>query len=525
MSEGKKTEKDLVPGNKDESGEIKTTKDRKEQNKKTTNPVDREELNKETYLSEMEDEDWEVKINYAGPAVDERREDKEKRMIFSETAGTTQDNCDFGEIDRETICADIEIEKLVKNIRAAEGLEADKYIMQFVHAGLSRNQIITLFVRFGSIRAAYNAEAAEIIALKALGPEAPERFLNVRNSTDVEEEWERVAERGIHFVSFIDRDYPARLEEISEPPVGLFVIGKLPVSTTPAIAIVGSRECSTYGKEVAIDVAKKLARAGIDVISGMAAGIDGFAHRGALNGGGDTFAILGCGVDICYPRENVDIYTRMKTKGGIISEYYPGTQPVSFNFPRRNRLIAALSDGILVVEARQRSGSWITVDYGLEQGKDIYAIPGRIVDRLSMGCNNLIRSGAKAVTKAADIIEDLAPKYLAARREGDSRNCDVTMQKKANTGTDSEENGKKLKDCLHVNMSADENKDLAAQVIGNLSEDEAKVFKCLETAGSSIDKICADSGLQADVVIRNLTMLEIRGVCVKLGNDGYARKL
>ncbi|MCR5329801.1 MAG: DNA-processing protein DprA [Lachnospiraceae bacterium] len=395
----------------------------------------------------------------------------------------------FGEIDDETIRADIRLEKVLKGIREAEGLKADKYIMQFCHANLSLKQMITLYNRFGSIRAAYNADPVLITAMKELGSEAPERLLNVRNNTDVDDEWEKISGQGIRFVSLLDEDYPERLDKINDPPLGLFVIGSLPVSTTPAIAIVGSRECSAYGKAVAIDVAKKLALAGIDVISGMAAGIDGFAHRGALNGGGDTFAILGCGVDICYPRENLDIYTRIKRKGGVISEYYPGTQPVPFNFPRRNRLIAALSDGILVVEARQRSGSWITVDYGLEQGKDIYAIPGRIGDRLSIGCNNLIRNGAKAVTRAADIIEDLAPRYLRVRN----------MQKKEKLYTE--------------------------EASPALTENEAKVFECLESTGSGIEEICAGCGLNADVVIRTLTMLEIQGKCVKLANGEYAKKL
>ena len=296
----------------------------------------------------------------------------------------------FTEIDKDILHEDEKNEVIAKAIRASDGLEADKYIMQFGRANLTRSQIIMMLNRFGSVRAAYNAEKEEIIALKELGDSAPMRFLDVRASTDADEEWEKVKEKGIDFISFIDDDYPERLEQIAEPPVGLFVLGKLPTGKTPAIAIVGSRECSNYGKEVAIDVAKKLAHAGIDVISGMASGIDGYAHRGALNGGGETFAILGCGVDICYPRENIDIYTRIRKKGGVISEYYPGTQPVPYNFPKRNRLISALSDGILVVEARQRSGSWITVDYGLEQGKDIYAIPGRVGDKLSIGRTELL---------------------------------------------------------------------------------------------------------------------------------------
>ncbi|MCR5322932.1 MAG: DNA-processing protein DprA [Lachnospiraceae bacterium] len=436
-----------------------------------------------------------------------------------------KDERPFGEVDNEILTADAENEKIAQMIRDADGLEADKYIMQFCRANLSRIQIITMLNRFGSIRAAYNAEKDEILALKELGPEAPTRFLNVRDTVSVEEEWEWVRERGIGFVSFIDADYPERLEQIAEPPVGLFVMGKLPLGITPSIAIVGSRECSNYGKEVAIDVAKKLARAGIDVISGMASGIDGYAHRGALNGGGETFAILGCGVDICYPRENIDIYARIQKKGGIISEYYPGTQPVSYNFPRRNRLISALSDGILVVEARQRSGSWITVDYGLEQGKDIYAVPGRVGDLLSIGCNNLIRNGAKAVTKAQDIIEDLAPRYLAGRR----RNEDDKSGKKKKAENEELRKGKNiLKSALKEQIEG--GKDQSTQGgsdedIEGLGDDEMRVYKVLDLTACSVEEICAKSGLSAEKTVRTLTMLEIKGKCMKVGNGGYARKL
>ncbi len=376
-----------------------------------------------------------------------------------------------------------EEETLAEKILNSDGPGADMLLMQFCHADLSRNQVSILVDRFGSVKKAYHADEKDILEISRLSDEAKQRFINVRNTVDAGEEWDIAKSRGITFVSLINEDFPGRLNNISDAPVGLFVLGRLPCSSTPALAIVGSRECSNYGKEVAIDIAKKLARAGIDIISGMAAGIDGFAHRGALNGGGDTFAVLGCGVDICYPRENTDIYARIQKQGGIISEYYPGTQPVSYNFPPRNRLISALSDGILVVEARQRSGSWITVDYGLEQGKDIYAIPGRINDRLSTGCNNLIRTGAKAVTKAEDIIEELAPKYLRGKRDA-----------------------------------------VKNESVVKLSGDELKIYEALEMTASGVEELCQRSGLTIDRAICALTMLEIKGRCIKLGNSGYARR-
>lgn len=204
-----------------------------------------------------------------------------------------------------------------------------------------------------------------------------------------------------------DSDYPAVLREIRRPPARLYLRGKLPEPDRPAVAIIGARRCSSYGRDMARLFAGALSAAGVQIISGMAAGIDGIAQRAALETGGVSFGVLGCGTDLCYPAGNRDLYEALLEKGGLLSEYPAGTPPVSGHFPARNRIISALSDAVLVIEAKERSGTLITVDFALEQGRDVYALPGRLTDGWSAGCNRLIRQGAGIALTPDDILEAL----------------------------------------------------------------------------------------------------------------------
>ena len=213
---------------------------------------------------------------------------------------------------------------------------------------------------------------------------------------------------GTYIISRNSDMYPARLEGLSNMPEELYVMGSLPDEQAPAVAIVGARMCSRYGHNIAFTFGKKLAEHGVSVISGMAIGIDGAAQEGALSGGGKTYAVLGCGVDVCYPRSNRMLYDQIPAHGGILSEFSLGTQPLPYNFPLRNRLISALADVVIVVEARKKSGSLITVDYALEQGRSVYAVPGRVGDALSDGCNYLIAQGAGIAWSVEAIIEELS---------------------------------------------------------------------------------------------------------------------
>lgn len=247
-----------------------------------------------------------------------------------------------------------------------------------------------------------------------------------RDKKIVHENYEKLEKSGICFITKEEERYPEKLRHIYGAPFALYVKGNLPLKGAKLLAVVGARDCSPYGIEMAKYLAGAVAREGIPIISGLARGIDSYAHEGALGAGGITYGILGCGIDICYPKENIKLYMEMQQVGGIISEYAPGVQPFAGNFPMRNRIISGLCDGILVIEAKEKSGSLITVDMGLEQGKDIYALPGRATDRLSEGCNNLIKMGAKLVTTPKDILEDFLQDYIQGI--SDSKNNNKSLE-------------------------------------------------------------------------------------------------
>ena len=224
---------------------------------------------------------------------------------------------------------------------------------------------------------------------------------------NLDKQWFSLMERGIGFVSKEQGEFPEKLKYIPNAPYALYYVGKLPEEKRKSIAIVGARGRSAYGSEVAKQLSKTLSLHGVQVISGLAKGIDGDAHKGALDGNGNTFAVLGCGVDVCYPKEHRYLYERIIETGGIISEYPPGTAPVAWQFPARNRIISGLSDCVVVIEAKEKSGSLITADFAMEQGRDVYALPGRITDPLSQGCNKLIKQGAGIVESVEDFMADL----------------------------------------------------------------------------------------------------------------------
>ncbi len=225
---------------------------------------------------------------------------------------------------------------------------------------------------------------------------------------------ERLAAEAVRWVGRSDRGFPAALDAIFDPPPGLFLRGDGPTELLdrPAVAIVGARACSPYGSHVARALARELAAAGLVVVSGMARGIDGEAHRGALEAGGITVAVLGCGVDRNYPAAHAELARRIRAEGLVVSEYPPGIEPAPWRFPARNRIVAGLAQATVVVEARERSGALITADLALEEGREVFAVPGEITSALSAGTNALLRLGATAATAAADVLESFG---LAAR--------------------------------------------------------------------------------------------------------------
>lgn len=232
-------------------------------------------------------------------------------------------------------------------------------------------------------------------------------YIKERQEENVKREYEELQIKGILFYPEYHPHYPAKLLSIPARPFGIFVKGKLPDVRRRSLAIVGARDCSEYGQYVARHFAEKMAQNGVAVISGLARGIDGIAQRAAMEAGGESFGVLGSGADICYPKSNEKLYRMCMERGGILSTYLPGTPPTPNLFPPRNRIISGLSDGILIIEAREKSGTIITADLALEQGKDVFVIPGRVTDRLSDGCNSLIRQGASLIQSPEQLLEEL----------------------------------------------------------------------------------------------------------------------
>lgn len=250
-----------------------------------------------------------------------------------------------------------------------------------------------------------------------------EAFLETRKRWNPEKEWKRLEDKKISMVTYCDHNYPARLKNMADKPFALYYKGTLPKDNVPSIAVIGSRMCTGYGRSMAGYYGGELAKRGIQIISGMASGIDGIAQKSALECGGKSYGILGCGVDICYPASNRFLYEMLIDGGGVLSEFPPGDAPEAGHFPMRNRLISGLADLVLVVEARERSGTHITVNMALEQGKEVYAVPGRVQDELSLGCNLLISEGAGIALDVEEIV--LAAEASCRRQcniEGDEFN-------------------------------------------------------------------------------------------------------
>ncbi len=213
-------------------------------------------------------------------------------------------------------------------------------------------------------------------------------------------------------ITINDDNYPSKLKNIYDPPKKLYVLGDYKILNDFSIGIVGTRRCTRYGKNIAKSFSYNLAKCGINIISGMAIGIDTSAHIGTIMGKGKTIAILGSGFKHIYPKENMDLLNKIiETGGAIVTEYQEDEYPLPEHFPKRNRIISGLSDGIVVVEAGKRSGSLITVDFALDQGKEVFAVPGDINSKTSKGTNNLIQDGAKLVTNILDILEEYQSRY------------------------------------------------------------------------------------------------------------------
>lgn len=258
-----------------------------------------------------------------------------------------------------------------------------------------------LLSRFGDPQGVYEAGTAGWREI--LSDSVVEYMDRQKKSGNLEEEYHSLGEKQIGLVLQEEEGFPRKLLEIPDPPYGLFYKGKLPEQKQPSVAVIGARECSEYGRFVAEELGRYLGSQGIQVISGMARGIDGISQQAALLAGGTSYGVLGCGVDICYPSQNRKLYEELIQKGGLLSTYAPGTKALPAYFPPRNRIVSGLADALIVIEARQKSGTLITVDMALEQGKDVYVVPGKITDRLSDGCNRLLTQGGGGVPVTGEL--------------------------------------------------------------------------------------------------------------------------
>jgi len=340
--------------------------------------------------------------------------------------------------------------------------------------------------RFADPAAVFRASAAELAEIEGLHRELIHSIANFNDWAEIDKEIQRARAAGIKMIPFSDAAYPASLRAIADPPPLLYVKGELRDNDSRAIAIVGSRSASDYGRRIARDLARGLASFGFTVVSGMARGIDGMAHESALQAGGRTLAVLGSGVDRAYPPEHEMLYRRISENGAVISELPMGARPIAFNFPARNRLISGLSLGVVVVEATEKSGSLITASLAAEQGREVFAVPGEAGASRSRGSHRLIRQGAKLVETVEDIIEEIAPQLS---RRGDAAPASA--------------------------RSLPENSGPAAR----------QIFALLKETSLQVDQVIEQSGLPAPQVLQVLLDLELQGfVCQTPGKIYRAEK-
>jgi len=346
----------------------------------------------------------------------------------------------------------------------------DAYILWLMSLGIHRAW--ELISRYGSVEGVFrNAVEARVAS-----------YANTDYLMELVSKTQAALTSDGRFISYKNPDYPARLLQIPDRPLGIFVKGRLPDPDVPAVAIIGARDNSLYGRQVAEKLASELAMADVVVISGMARGLDAKAHKGALAVDGVTAAVLPGGVDVCYPAENFQLYKQIVDKGCVISEFLPGFRPQRWSFPARNRLITGLADVLVVVEAGEKSGTFTTVDHALDQGKEVFAVPGRIFDAKSKGTNELIKQGAHMLTSFADVLLALKISH-------------------SSVSTQSEKNPQNL----------------------SLASDEALVYACINHEAAAVDYIIYKTGLNAAQVNKILLNMELAGHIKKLPGQKYIK--
>lgn len=342
--------------------------------------------------------------------------------------------------------------------------------------GIGSVRFQRLLERFGDGESAWRAAPADL-ARAGLGLKMIERLVAIREKVDLSLLWDQMQAKGIQVLTWLDEGYPQRLKEIDQPPPVLYLRGELLPEDAWAVAIVGTRRVTPYGRQVTEEIASYLASNGITVVSGLARGVDAIAHNAALRAGGRTLAVLGSGVDRIYPPENRALAEQMIQRGAVMSDYVPGTPPESSNFPPRNRIISGLSMAVVVIEAGETSGALITAEFAAEQGREIFAVPGNILAPQSKGTNKLIQQGALPLLSASDIMQAL--------------NLTRVGQQKA----------------ARKALPAD---DLEAKLLDTMGEQPLHV-----------DEIRNQTGLPVEKVSATLIMMELKGMVRQVGNMHY----
>ena len=338
---------------------------------------------------------------------------------------------------------------------------------------------------FGEPQAILQAGKAELMQVEGVGEEVSRSILNWREQADLDAELARIEKGGVRVVTRDETDYPKHLREIYDPPLVLYVKGSLSEKDAVSIAIVGSRRTSLYGQEMARKLAYQLARVGVTVVSGLARGIDTQAHKGALQAKGRTVAVLGCGIDVVYPSENKKLAEEIVEKGGaLVTEFPFGVQPDRQTFPMRNRIVSGWSLGVVVVEANLKSGALITAGFAGEQGRHVFAVPGRADSPLSKGAKKLIKDGAKLTEDVEDILGEF--EYLLPK----------TKEEKA----------------------------VESDVL-SLSEHETKVLEAIGEDEIVMDEIIQRSGLTSACVSATLLALEMKRIVRQLPGKVFARRM
>jgi DNA processing protein len=345
---------------------------------------------------------------------------------------------------------------------------------------LGNRSLLRLIRHFRTPGAILRATASELESIPKLHEPAKTALINRKSQPPPEREWEQLQRDNLRLLCLHDPDYPVNLTTIPDPPAVLFVRGSLEPRDLVAVAVVGSRAASPAGIAFTEKLCRDLVANGVTIVSGLALGIDSAAHRGALVENGRTFAVLGCGLDIYYPYKNGTLHDRIAQSGALFSEFPPGTIPAPWHFPARNRIISGLSLGVVVVEATQKSGSLITARLALEQGKDVFAVPGMAMSPRSVGPHTLIKQGAKLAENAEDILEEIRPAILP------SWSSAATAQTRAQIPPP------------------------------ELTTEEEEIKNHLDTNPAHVDEICRACGRPVSNVMTILTALELKGIVKQL---------